>query len=244
MYIKWIRINSWYYWYIPLSSFVKRIGLVRTGVIGFWSEFSMILLCLLSLFVHGTSLIPFQNFTIGSCHRYQTTNNNSTTNFIPYPCSNSKFSVLLLVIGITLNRFGKFFLDKFLFTFSLIFIGLWIADLTVNQLQQERVPEEIRGRIGGTQHSLNQFFDLLRYMLVIILPSMSQFGYHVCISILSVFTASLIYTVWSCSSASHLVPPAVDIEMSEVNADLAQHYETRHGEKLDYVDDSDNKIEN
>ncbi|CAF4876730.1 unnamed protein product, partial [Rotaria socialis] len=55
------------------------------------------------------------------------------------PCSNSKLSVLLLVIGITLNRFG-----------------LWIADLTVSQLQQERVPEKIRGRIGGTQHSLNQ----------------------------------------------------------------------------------------
>ncbi len=88
-------------------------GLVRTGVIGFWLGFSMILFCLLSLFVHGTSFIPFQNFTIDSCHLYGTTNNNSTTNLIPYPCSNSKFSVLLLVIGITLNRFGKFFLDKF-----------------------------------------------------------------------------------------------------------------------------------
>jgi hypothetical protein len=115
----------------------------------------------------------------------------------------------------------------------LIFIGLWIADLTVNQLQQERVPEEIRVRIGGTQHSLNQFFDLLRYMLVIILSSMSQFAYHVCISMLSVFVSSLIYTIWSCSFASDLVPPVVDIEMSEVNVDLAQHSETRHGEKLD-----------
>ncbi len=89
---------------------VKRTGLVRTGVIGFWSEFSMLILCFLSLFVHGTSFIPFKNFTIGSCHLYGTTNNNnSTTNFIPYQCSNSKFSVLLLVIGITCNRFGKLF---------------------------------------------------------------------------------------------------------------------------------------
>jgi len=125
----------------------------------------------------------------------------------------------------------------------LIFIGLWIADLTVNQLQQERVPEDIRGLIGGTQHSLNQFFDMLRYILIIILPQMPQFGYHVGLSVLSVFTASLIYTIWSCSSASHLVPPAADIEMSEINADLATHYETR-GEKLDYVDDSDNKNPN
>ncbi len=125
----------------------------------------------------------------------------------------------------------------------MIFIGLWIADLTVNQLQQERVPEDIRGLIGGTQHSLNQFFDMLRYILIIILPQMPQFGYHVGLSVLSVFTASLIYTIWSCLSASHLVPPAADIEMSEINADLATHYETR-GEKLDYVDDSDNKNPN
>ncbi len=124
----------------------------------------------------------------------------------------------------------------------MIFIGLWIADLTVNQLQQERVPEEVRGRIGGTQQSLNQFFDMLRYILIIILPRMSQFGYHVCLSVLSVFIASLIYTIWSCSSASQLVPPAADIEMSEVNADLAKHCETREEEKFDHIDESDNKI--
>ncbi len=92
---------------------VKRTGLVRTGVIGFWSQFSMLSLCVLSLFVHGTSFIPFQKFTIGSCHLYGTSNNNSTTNIIPYQCSNSKFSALLLVIGITLARFGKFSLGEF-----------------------------------------------------------------------------------------------------------------------------------
>ncbi|CAF3783767.1 unnamed protein product [Rotaria sordida] len=211
---------------IAYPFFVKCTGLVRTGIIGFWSEFSMIILCLISLFVYGTSFGPFQHLTIGSCQYYEIlTKNNSTTTLIPYQCSNSKLSVLLLVIGITLNRFG-----------------LWIADLTVNQLQQERVPEKIRGRIGGTQHSLNQFFDLLRYVLIIFLPRMQQFGYHVCLSVLSVFTASLIYTIWSCSSASHLVPPAADIEMTETNVDLAQHYEVQLGEKLDYVDEDDNKI--
>ncbi|CAF4046975.1 unnamed protein product [Rotaria sp. Silwood2] len=210
---------------IAYPFFVKRTGLVRTGIIGFWSEFSMLILCLTSLFVDGTSFAPLQHLTIGSCHYHETlNNNNSTTNLIPYQCSNSKLSVLLLVIGITLNRFG-----------------LWIADLTVSQLQQERVPEKIRGRIGGTQHSLNQFFDLLRYALIICLPRLTQFGYHVCLSVLSVFTASLIYTIWSCSSASHLVPPAADIEMTETNADLAKHYEGQLGETFDYVDEDDNK---
>ncbi|CAF3609328.1 unnamed protein product [Adineta steineri] len=206
--------------------FVKRTGLVRTGVIGFWSEFSMLILCLLSLFVHGTSFTPFKRFTIGSCHLYdEMSNKDSTINIKPFECSNSKFSVLLLVIGITLNRFG-----------------LWIADLTVTQLQQERVPENIRGRIGGTQHSLNQFFDMLRYTLIILLPRMSQFGYHICSSVLSVFLASFIYTIWSCSSASQLVPPATDIEMSETNANSVQQREADQIEMINPVDNnSDNK---
>jgi hypothetical protein len=86
---------------------VKCTGLVRTGVIGFWSAFSMLSFCLLSLFIYGTTFTPFEDFTIGSCHRYKTTNNTSTITSIPYLCSNLKFSVYLLVIGITLYRFGK-----------------------------------------------------------------------------------------------------------------------------------------
>ena len=122
-----------------------------------------------------------------------------------------------------------------------VLIGLWIADLTVNQLQQERVPEDIRGPIGGTQQSLNQFFDMIRYILIIILPNMSQFGYHVGLSILSVFTASLIYTIWSCTSASHLVPTAADIEMSDVNAYLARPSRDLDDENFERIDESDNK---
>jgi hypothetical protein len=91
--------------------------------------------------------------------------------------------------------------------------GVSIADLTVNQLQQERVPEAIRGRIGGTQEALNQFFYMVHFIFITILPEMSQFGFHVCLSVLSVFTASLIYTCWSCSSASQLVPPAANIDL-------------------------------
>jgi len=105
--------------------FVKCTGLVRTGVIGFWSEFSMLILCFLSLFVHGTTFPLFENLTIGSCHLYKTTNTTNTTNSIPYQCSYSKLHVLLLVMGITLNRFGKF-LFFFLFEkkFSMNFLYL------------------------------------------------------------------------------------------------------------------------
>ncbi len=90
---------------------VKRTGLVRTGVIGFWSEFSMLIICLLSLFVHGSTFSPTKYFMIGSCHQYKTTDGTNTINSVPFYCSTAKISVLMLVIGITLNRFGKIVLQ-------------------------------------------------------------------------------------------------------------------------------------
>lgn len=91
---------------------VKHVGLVGSGVIGFWSEFAMLILCLLSLFVNGTSFVLLENTSMISCHYLNSlSNNNATTSTlhrIVHSCSNSKLSVLLLVSGITLNRFGKF----------------------------------------------------------------------------------------------------------------------------------------
>jgi len=46
---------------------------------------------------------------------------------------------------------------------------------------------------------------------------------------IEVFTASFFYTMWSCSSASHLLQPAVHIEMTEKNIDLVKVNETRIG---------------
>ena len=113
--------------------------------------------------------------------------------------------------------------------------------MSVNQLQQERVPEGIRGRIGGTQNSLNQFFDMLRYLLILFLPQMSQFGYHVAISVISVFIASLLYTIWSFSSASQLVPPAADIEMGEINGDLDKPSDNPNDQNKTLLDTNDIK---
>ena len=126
---------------------------------------------------------------------------------------------------------------------SLVCIGLWIADLTVNQLQQERVPEDVRGRIGGTQQALNEFFDMLRYTLIVILPRMHQFGFHVGLSVLSVFCASMTYTFWSCSAASQVVPPSTEVEMADLNGgDISNEHEAEIGEKLEFVDGEPSKV--
>lgn len=47
-------------------------------------------------------------------------------------------------------------------------IGLWVFDISVTQLMQEQIPSGIRGMIGGTQKSLNSFFQFLSYGMGIV----------------------------------------------------------------------------
>ena len=78
-------------------------------------------------------------------------------------------SVTVFLLGIILARFG-----------------LWIVDLTVNQILQERVAEEKRGVINGVQDSLNNSLDLLKCVLVIILPDMETFALLIFLSFVSI----------------------------------------------------------
>ena len=45
-----------------------------------------------------------------------------------------------------------------------------------NQIQQEQVEEEHRGVIGGVQGSLQQLFDMAKFLLVIFMPDPNMFG--------------------------------------------------------------------
>ena len=60
--------------------------------------------------------------------------------------------------------------------------GLWVADLSVNQVLQNRVENEIRGTVNGVQSSMNMILDTMKYLLVIALPYPNTFGYLVCAS--------------------------------------------------------------
>jgi solute carrier family 40 (iron-regulated transporter), member 1 len=58
-------------------------------------------------------------------------------------------------------------------------IGLWVFDITVTQLMQEFIPEGIRGVVGGTQQSLNSFFQLSSYALGLIFPDPRDFPIYI-----------------------------------------------------------------
>ena len=64
--------------------------------------------------------------------------------------------------------------------------GLWIVDLTINQILQERVAEERRGVVNGVQDSINNTFDLLKCVFVILLPAEETFALLIFISFASI----------------------------------------------------------
>ncbi|OQR78691.1 solute carrier family 40 member 1-like, partial [Tropilaelaps mercedesae] len=88
----------------------------------------------------------------------------SKADFVPHEAN---LSVLMLVAGMCLARFG-----------------LWIADLAVNQFLQELVDDGERGCINGVQYSINVSMDLLKFIMVIFIPWFDTFGLLIIVSFL------------------------------------------------------------
>lgn len=85
-------------------------------------------------------------------------------------------SLFVLFFGIAFARFG-----------------LWLSDLSINQLMQESVDESIRGTVFGVQTSFCQFFSVAKDILAIMLPDSKTFGLLVFISVAAVGLAFLLF---------------------------------------------------
>lgn len=92
-------------------------------------------------------------------------------------------SVIVLLVGITVARFG-----------------LWIVDLSVTQILQENVDEERRGIVNGVQDSMNNTLDLVKCILVIFLPQRELFGVLIILSFASISLGWLFYTIFYCKN--------------------------------------------
>ena len=75
--------------------------------------------------------------------------------------------------------------------------GLWVSDLTVTQILQEKVAEEHRGIIGGVQNSMNSAMDTIKFILVIVLPNNKTFGWLVLASFVFVSFGAISYTYYA-----------------------------------------------
>ncbi|XP_046645830.1 solute carrier family 40 member 1-like [Daphnia pulicaria] len=167
---------------------VRCMGVERTGLYGFSLEVACLTLCVASVWAPGT---PFDlaSVSVSSIADPFAFNNSSTNSTGSYENSPESYtSVILLLTGIILARFG-----------------LWVADLSVNQLLQE-VDDQIRGTINGVQSSMNMIFDTAKFLLVIACPWPQTFGILVCISFSAVFSGWGFFASYSFMKRGHLLP--------------------------------------
>merc|ERR1712025_228873 len=173
----------------------KRVGLERTGLLGMFLLVSCSSLALISVVLPGSpmdlnvlvqsninSSIPFSPTTSIPADSYSNISGTLTASEVTDAASwlLANCSVIVFLSGIILARFG-----------------LWIVDLTVNQLLQEKVEEEVRGVVNGGQESLNNTLDLAKCILVIMLPAEETFGLLIIASFTSVSLGWLLYAVYS-----------------------------------------------
>ena len=176
----------------------NRIGLPKTGLVGNILQVSMLSMCVVSIWLPGSpssltnnqhskrlnnTVTPARNLT--RLHSYKVQSISLDIQGSPANVTTeaddeiNNISILVFMAGIILSR-----------------SGLWIADLTITQLQQENVPEEERGTVGGVQYAFNSFFDLLHYVVTICLPYPKQFWILIFMSVFAVLSSSLTYIVF------------------------------------------------
>ncbi len=165
----------------------KKVGVNRTGTIGFACLISVLTLSAISVGLPGTLFEPGSLFQSSN---YQKTSNG--TNFILnsslftefFPSSNNTSNMSSFIhpedsnatippaslntTSHTLNCATTSYVSIGFFLTGVVGarFGLWIADLSINQILQEEVSDENRGKISGVQSGLNAFMNTLKYLLV------------------------------------------------------------------------------
>lgn len=91
--------------------------------------------------------------------------------------SNRNTELSLLLTGVIVSR-----------------LGLWMFDLAVTQMLQERVDSEVIGVVNGAQSSIQNLMDLFGYVLGMTMNEPSEFHILAWISFVVTMSAALLYT--------------------------------------------------
>ncbi|KAK6594440.1 iron transporter [Botrytis cinerea] len=98
------------------------------------------------------------------------------------------------------------FLPLLLFTsLSLSRLGLWIFDLTTQQLSQTLIAPTHRSSFAGCEYSLVALFELGNYVMAILWSRQDQFRWVAVVSLMAVGVSSVVYAGWVRSVRGHLV---------------------------------------
>ena len=109
------------------------------------------------------------------------------------------WAIILQFICLSVSYYSLFVTDNYWSLFMLISgvcasrIGLWVFDISISQLMQEMVAEEVRGVVGGVQNSLNAMLGLLAYALGMLFPDPKEFHIYVVTGFSAVGVAMLLW---------------------------------------------------
>jgi len=183
--------------YPPIRS---RVGLERTGLMGMALLISCSSLAVLSTLLPGSPMNLQSLVYPGLSENNNITHNNSANNNTGFATTETEEPPL------TFQAYWQSYGSVSIFLAGIILAryGLWLVDLTINQILQERVAEERRGVVNGVQDSINNTFDLLKCVFVILLPSEETFGLLIFISFASINFGWLMYALYSRSQRGHL----------------------------------------
>ena len=90
-----------------------------------------------------------------------------------------------------------------------------MSDLSVTQLLIEEPEDSERGAINGVQNSLNQFLDMLKFILVVLLPWQQTFGFLILLSYLFIVLGAVSYINFACRASGKLKEHQEKREKSE-----------------------------
>jgi iron-regulated transporter 1 len=87
-----------------------------------------------------------------------------------------------------------------------------MADLTVTQLLLEKPLDTQRGLVNGVQNSINKLTDIIKFVLVILLPWPEIFGYLIIVSYVAILAATVLYLIYGCRHWGMDVPGQTPLE--------------------------------
>lgn len=90
---------------------------------------------------------------------------------------------------------------------SLSRLGLWIFDLTTQELTQTGVKSEERSSFAGTEMAFVSLFELVQWIAAAAWPSPDQFHWLASGSLMAVVGSTTLYAVWVRYRRGHLIHP-------------------------------------
>ncbi|KAF8371123.1 hypothetical protein PRIPAC_77552 [Pristionchus pacificus] len=163
--------------------FERHCGVRKTGIIGLMLHTSILLLCVVSIWLPGSPWNPgsylstltwsswvgkfVETFSSAPKSKANKTGVDSPIDWSTMTTSDgsSVASIFTFLIAIAASRFG-----------------LWMADLAITHIMQIATPESQRNTVFGVQNAICSTFSIMKDLLVIVLPSPNTFGISILIS--------------------------------------------------------------